>query len=121
MYMIMFVLNDQSYLDQILDSWSKLGVTGATIIESTGSHRRRLRRIPMRFTYSSEQYEDSGNITLFVIVDNEKLVHRCLKGIERIVGDLNDPHTGVYSAWPLIIIEGIQPRAKSEGLNNDLG
>ncbi|PKO16563.1 MAG: hypothetical protein CVU39_07000 [Chloroflexi bacterium HGW-Chloroflexi-10] len=107
MFMIMFVLDDISHLDQILDAWSKQGISGATIIESTGLYRRQLKRIPMRYAYGGAPMEEKGNITLLVIVENEQKVQLCLKEIEQIVGDLDGPNTGVFSAWPLTITKGI--------------
>ena len=100
MYMIMYVLDDTTSLDKILDAWSKLGVSGATIIESTGLYRRRLQHIPMRYSYGGSPTDETGNSTLFVIVQNEELVHSCLQVIESIMGDLNNPNTGVFTAWP---------------------
>ncbi len=110
MFMIMFVLDDSSHLDQILDSWSNLGVTGATIIESTGLYRHHLKRIPMRYIFGETSSEEKGNSTLFVIVENENMVHLCLNAIEQIEGDLDGANTGVFAAWPLIITKGIASR-----------
>ncbi len=110
MFMIMFVLNDTSHLNQILDAWSNLGASGATIIESTGLHRYKLKHLPMRYTYGDTSLEESGNYTLFTIVESENSVQLCLQSIEQIVGDLDEPNTGVFSAWPLTITKGIPLR-----------
>ncbi len=111
MYMIMFVLDQASYLDEILDAWSDIGVTGATIVESTGLYRRSQKRIPMRYTYGDTPMQEKGNITLFVMVGDEALVHTCLFKVEEIVGDLNQPNSGVFTAWPVAINKGIPTRA----------
>ncbi len=37
MFMIMFVLDEITHLDEILDAWTKIGISGATVVESTGS------------------------------------------------------------------------------------
>ncbi len=107
MFMIMLVLDDSDHLDAILESWSGLGVSGVTIVESSGMHRRLFKRIPMRYLYGSQTLEESGNLTLFVIVRKEKLIRECLKAAENIVGDLNQPNTGVFTAWPLLVTKGI--------------
>ena len=112
MFMIMLVLDDNSYLDQILDTWSALGVSGATVVGSTGLYRRHLKRIPMRYTYGDSPSEEIGNTTLLVIVENETMVQSCLHAVEHIVGDLDGPSTGVFSAWPLSITKGIPSRGK---------
>ena len=107
MFMIMFVLDDPTVLDQILDAWTDIGLSGATIIESTGLHRRRLKLIPMRYTYGNTLLEEKGNTTLLLIVENEGKIQACLQAIEKIVGDLDKPNTGVFSAWPLSFTKGI--------------
>ena len=49
MYMVLFVLDDPEHLDAVLSAWSSKGLTGVTIVESTGLYRRQKRkRIPMR-------------------------------------------------------------------------
>lgn len=110
MFMIMFVLDDVSHLDPILEAWSNLKVTGATIIESTGLNRYRRKHVPMRYAYGDMSLEESGNTTLFVIVESEDKVQLCLQAIEQIVGDLDKPNTGVFSAWPLTITKGVPLR-----------
>lgn len=107
MYMVMFVLDDPDYLDQILDSWSHLGISGATIIESTGLYRHHLRHIPMRYIYGESPTEERGNTTIFVIVENDKMTRLCLDAVEKIVGDLDGSNTGVFAAWPLSITKGV--------------
>ena len=110
MFMIMFVLDDTSHLDQVLDAWSNLGVSGVTVIESTGLHRHHLKHVPMRYAYGDTSLEESGNSTLFAIVESEHMIQLCLQSIEQIVGDLDEPNTGVFSAWPLTITKGIPLR-----------
>ena len=44
MYMVLFVLNNPDLLDEIPDAWEAIGVSGITIVESTGVNRRRLAR-----------------------------------------------------------------------------
>ncbi len=106
MYMIMFVLDDIELEEDILAVWAERGINGATIIESSGLQRR-LKRIPMRYAYQGDVTTEVGNLTFMVIVDNEQKVKTCLECVEEVVGDLNQPHTGVFSAWPLTTIKGI--------------
>lgn len=107
MFMIMFVLDDIRHLEKVLTSWSDIGVTGATIIESSGLHRKLQKSIHMRYIYDNPFLEETGNLTLFVMVKNETVVRSCLETVEKIVGDLDQPNTGVFSAWPLIMTKGI--------------
>ncbi len=115
MFMIMFVLDNYDYLEAVLKAWYELGVGGATIAETSGLHRFRKKRIPMRFTYSNlYNTEEVGNISVFAIVRNKQMVEECLKAVESVVGDLNEPNTGVFSAWPLAMTKGIKTKEQDK-------
>lgn len=111
MYMVMLVLDDPNRLDEALDAWEAIGVSGSTIIESTGVNRRRMARLAgttimagiNRMISSAEE----SHFTLFVIVQDEQMVQACLEAIEGIVGDLDGPNTGVLAAWPLTFVKGV--------------
>ena len=120
MYMVMLVLDDINRLDELLEAWAMLGVSGATIIESTGIHRRRStqRQVHTRYNFGSLGVgQELGNYTLFTIVPDESTARRCLAAAERVVGDLAGPNTGVLAAWPLAVVKGLPPLvpAQAEG------
>lgn len=105
MFMIMFVLNDRKQIDLILNEWNEAGIKGATLMESTGAYRHRM-RIPGRYAYATTNV-DEGNITLFAIVPDQAAVNNCLAATEKVVGDLNEPNTGVFTYWLLSNVKGI--------------
>jgi len=109
MYMLMFVLDDPGLLDELLEAWEKAGVRGATIIESTGIHRRLKKLLPMRYVFQSAGIVEESHYTLFVIVENEGIVRACLHATEQLVGNLDEPNTGVFAAWPLSVVKGVPP------------
>lgn len=115
MFMVMLVLDDPQQLDAVLEAWAERGVTGATIVESTGLHRRR-KHIPMRYAYA-ESLVETGNVTLFVAVQDEDMVKSCLAAVEDIVGDLSGPNTGVMMAWPIPFSKGIQSGEGEHGMD----
>ncbi|MGW8249789.1 MAG: hypothetical protein ACWGO1_04040 [Anaerolineales bacterium] len=113
MYMVMFVIDDPNRLDAVLDAWHAEGVIGATIVESTGINRRRRAKLVgttimagiNRLMSSAEE----NHYTLFAIVPDESIVERCLAAAESVVGDLNQPDTGVFAAWSVPIVKGVEP------------
>ena len=111
MYIVMFVLDDPDLLDKVLDAWDSIGVSGVTIIESTGINRLKLARgVGSPFMAGMNRLlssREEGHYTLFTMVPNEEVVAKCLQAAEGIVGDLNDPHSGVLAAWPVAIIKGV--------------
>jgi hypothetical protein len=109
MYMVMFVLDNTNQLDEVLDAWNALGVSGVTIMETMGSYRRRQRHYGARFLFAPMVMEGSsrGNYTLFVIVPGEEMARKCADAAEAVVGNLNTPNTGVLFAWELSLVRGV--------------
>jgi hypothetical protein len=119
MYMVMLVLDVPEKLDAVLDAWQTAGVSGTTIAETAGVHRRRVRRPRVPAPYAiggSELAGHEGNYTLWAIVPDEEGVQTCLTEAEKILGNLDDPDTGVLAAWPLARVKGVPLRpAAPEG------
>lgn len=115
MYMIMFVLDNPEQLDDVLDSWAALGVSGVTIVESTGIARRRLARgVGTTFMSGINRLmtgDQENHVTLFSIVADDSTAAKCLAASEEIVGDLKEPNSGVFAAWPLTLIKGVPTNA----------
>ena len=114
MFMIMFVLDDPDQLDALLEAWKKAGVRGATIVESTGIHRRQKKFLPMRYVFQTTGNVEESHYTLFAIVESDKVVQACLQATEKLVGDLDNPNTGVFAAWPLAVVKGLPPAQEPE-------
>jgi nitrogen regulatory protein P-II 1 len=109
MHMVMFVLDDPAQLDEVLDAWQDVGVSGATIIDSSGLYRRRAQVLGARYAIGFPRIVErieQGHYTLFVIVRDQDEAHRCLTAVESIVGDLGQPHTGVFATWALEMAKG---------------
>ena len=101
----MFVLNDSKKLDMILDGWRNVGVRGVTILESIGAYRVR-KRIPGRFAFTTATADENSK-TLIALVELEEVVQACLAETERLIGDLSEPNTGIFTYWPVTEIKGI--------------
>ena len=115
MQMVMFVLDDPQYLDAVLNAWHNAGVTGVTIVESSGLHRVRRSR-PLGVQYLFEPRSETDRITmehytLFAIVPNEAVVRACQEAAEKIIGDLDRPNTGVLASWELSVVKGVRATA----------
>ncbi len=107
MFMILCVVDEPGMRDKVLKAWYKNGIKGITIIESTGIHRLGDHlSIPMRYTFRGADAE-RGNNTLLTVVENEETIQRCLEITESVIGDFNDPNTGIFIAWPLSFAKGV--------------
>ncbi len=109
MLMVMLVLDDPEKLDAVLAAWAALGVSGVTIVESTGVHRyKKQQRLPFRFGFEGQAPTyDEYHYTLFSIVNDEAMARQCLAVTEKITGDLDNPDTGVLAVWPLTLVKGV--------------
>ena len=118
MYMVLFVLDDPGLLDKVLDAWNEIGVSGVTILESTGiNRRRRAQMIGTSFMAGINRLISSdveNHYTLITVVKDETDVERCTSVVEQLTGDLNTPNTGILAAWPLTFVKGV-PLSREQG------
>lgn len=117
MYMLMLVLDDPEKLRAVLSAWENAGISGATIIESTGMQRVRARKkhVPLLFPFNQvgTSHEEEGHLTLFTILQNEESVQKCVRATEAVTGNLDLPNTGILAVWPITYVKGI-PNAKDQ-------
>lgn len=111
MYMILLVLDDPEQLDAVIGAWETVGIRGVTMLESTGLGRLRQSRVPARYYFQSSGVEEEGHLTLLAVVPDESKVEACLLATEEITGSLDEPHTGIFTAWPLLIAKGVTGKA----------
>ena len=117
MFMIMLVLDQPDQLDNVLMAWEEAGISGATIIESSGlfRHRKRKGALPARYMLPGlSEAVERGNYTLLSIVQDEAQVQSALQVTEQVIGVLDHPYTGVFTAWPLAVVKGIRGQGESE-------
>lgn len=111
MHMLVFVLDDPNRLDEVLDAWDQVGVSGVTVIESTGLSRIRQAKLAgqafMAGINRMIQADQEGHYTLFTVVKGEQKVRECLAAAEKIMGDLREPGTGIIASWPVSIVKGV--------------
>jgi hypothetical protein len=117
MYAVMLVLNDPEKLDALIDALWEGGIQGATIFESMGVMRQRARRypIPVRYAFPVESGREEGNTTVLSIVPDEAAAQKYLQIAEGVLGNLDQPHTGVFCAWPIAFTKGISGQGGGEG------
>ena len=114
MFLILFVLHDTSKLEQILKCWSDAGVKGTTILLSTGFKRIGKSNIlsediPLIFNLADIlEHEEKTNRTLFSVVKDEETVDRVINVTQELIGDLNQPNTGILTVLPVSRAYGLE-------------
>lgn len=120
MYMILFVLHDPASLDAVLNAWDAAGVSGITILPSTGLARFRAKgawRDDLPLIPSLEDFHEhteSLNRTLMTMVKDDEMVDKVVTATESVVGDLDLPNTGVMAVIPLARAFGLNRRDDHE-------
>jgi nitrogen regulatory protein P-II 1 len=113
MFMIIFILHDPEHLDSILSAWDEVGVKGITILPSTGLARLRnhsILREDLPLIPSLEDmfnHVENLNRTLITIVQDERILENVITATQAIIGDLNEPNTGILSVIPLYRVYGL--------------
>ncbi len=113
-YMVMYILDDPVLMEELIEVWVSGGIRGATIIESTGMYRLQRKLIPMQYLYSNTHTNEKDNITILAVVKDQAMAEKCLALTESLVGDLDQPNTGIFAAWPLSIVKGLPRRGRAE-------
>jgi len=116
MLMVMLILHDPDKLQDVLDAWEEIGVSGATILHSTGLGRTRtnpgiwddLPLMPgLRDFFEHEEYFSR---TIFTIVPDEAMAEKVVDATCQVTGDLTQPDTGLLAVLPLVKVYGLVKR-----------
>ena len=116
MYLILFVLSDYTYLEDVLVAWEEAGVRGITILPSTGLARMRqaaLREDMPLFPSLEDMFEGQENLnrTLFTVIDSDNMVERVVAATEGVIGPLTNPNTGILIVLPVARVYGLQKKS----------
>lgn len=112
MNVLIIVLNQTEFLDDILDSFVEIGIKGATILDSQGMgsaishsniHDDRIFRSLKTLITDSRPY----NKTIFTVIEGEYLTQQAMKKVKEIVGDMNKPGVGLMFTVPVGHIFGM--------------
>ena len=120
MHMILFVLHDPDKLPELLESWDSVGVSGVTVVPSTGIGRLKasdLLREDIPLMPSLEDLMEAPeryNRTLFTLVEGQAMIDRVVEATERVIGDLDEPNTGILSVIPVERIYGLHRKNHGE-------
>jgi hypothetical protein len=114
MFLVLFVLHNPDFLEEVLGAWEAQGAHGATVLFSTGLGRIRQKSgirddIPLMPSLD-DFYEtpESFSRTLFATVPDRALADALVTATRRVIGNLEDPETGVLMVLPVLEAYGLQ-------------
>jgi hypothetical protein len=114
-YLVVLVLDDPDKCKDVLDAWEEAGVDGITILESTGVGRIRRSGIrddlPLMPSLSDLfKSSETHHRTLFSVVDSEEITEKLFHATGSVIGDLNQPNTGLMFSLALHRVAGLHKK-----------
>jgi nitrogen regulatory protein PII len=111
-YLVVLIVDDPDDCPDVLEAWQEIGVTGATILESSGLGR--LKKLGLRDDMPLMpkladflDVREEPHRTIFSVVEDEATVDEMAKAAQRIIGDLDEPHTGFLFVVPVLKAYGL--------------
>ena len=109
MKLLILVLNKVEKLEEVLEGFLEIGITAATVIESSGMGHILSEEVPiflgLRFMFAGEK---PHNKTILSVIKDEK-EKPVIKLLKKILGNLEEPGTGIIFTIPLDKVEGLKP------------
>ena len=109
MKLLILVLNKVEKLEEVLEGYLEVGISGATIIDSVGMGHILSEEVPifagLRFMFAGAK---PHNKTVISVIRDEK-EDAAIKILKNILGDLHEPGVGIVFVLPLDRVEGIKP------------
>jgi len=84
--LLIVILDDLTRMPDLLHSWRSIGVPGATILESAGSHRTFGWMVQMGVGALNRLFDhkDVQRRTLLTVIDDERLLNQAIAEAERV-------------------------------------
>jgi nitrogen regulatory protein PII len=109
MKLLVLFLNKVEKLEEVLEGYLEVGVTGATVVDSVGMGHILSEEVPifagLRFMFAGAK---PHNKTVFSVIRDEK-EEEVIRLLQKILGDLNQPGTGIVFTFSLDRVEGLKP------------
>lgn len=110
MQLLVTILKKVNVMDELIKNLAKAGVKGATILDGTGMAESlmNMEDLPLfgvlRRIMTDEEREVS-KVMMIVLKDN--MVKDVMRIVKAVVGDMNEPNTGIMFTVPITNFEGI--------------
>ena len=115
MELLVLVVDQKEKLDAILSEFLKLGVTGATLVNSQGMARRLPKDVPVLAGLQDLlSHSRPHNTTVFSVVESEEKLEAAIAKVREICGDMTRPGSGVLFTVPVSRGIGFAPKRGSE-------
>ena len=102
MYLLIVVINNDELLEELITGWLDIGITGATVAETTSLLQLISRHIPI---FAGFRALTSGglrhNKTLFTAIEDREILDQAVAYLKTLFLKAGKPQQGVYFVAPL--------------------
>jgi len=100
--LLVFVLNNEEYLEGVLEAYVEAGVAGATILDSEGMGRFLAYEVPLFADFKDfMQGNKPRNKTILSVLHDDATLERLKPLVDEVVGGLSTPGAGVMFTVPV--------------------
>lgn len=113
--LLVCVINQDEKLEELLAGFLKMGVTGATVIRSEGMGRLLKDGVPVFAGLQSLMSQSRPqNTTVMSVIESPHPLDEAIALVQQVVGDLNNPSTGILFTLPVNRVVGLAPELDQE-------
>ena len=108
-HMLQVILDDVSFLPDLIQVWREIGVSGTTIMKSVGGYRTStwLSKVGLSAIDHIFEAKEIQRRTLIAVIKDDELLAQAIAEAERIVGGFDRPNSGVLVVLPVTQTKGI--------------
>jgi CBS domain-containing protein len=113
--LLMVIVDDLKALPKLLSAWRQAGVPGVTIVPTAGAYRTVtwLSRVGLGALDRLFEADEVRQRTLLTVIEDDDLLQIAIAEAERVIGDFNQPNTGLLAVIPLMQVKGLQKTKQS--------
>jgi len=101
-HLLVAVINNEELLDELLTGWLDIGVTGATVADTTDFLQLLSHHVPI---FAGFRALTSGGIrhnkTIFTAIETRERLDQAVAYLEMLCRRTGEPHQGIYFVAPL--------------------
>lgn len=110
MHLLVCVVNNTALVNDIIGGFVRIGVTGATVIDSHGTATIAAEQIPVLTGFRHlVQSNRQPNRTIFSVIKDEQTLDLAMEVVEDVCGGLDGSSTGIMFAVPVTHVKGLAP------------
>lgn len=111
MHLLVCVVNNTAKVNDIVSGFVRIGVTGATVIDTHGTVELVGDEAPVFAGFRRLlRGERESNRTIFSVIRDDETLERAMSLVEEACGDLEESSTGIMFVVPVSRVKGLASR-----------